>query len=56
MADPATHAPVLHRPAAPDGTHVGGPWFRHHCSPSAVTVRHPRIRRNPGTSAAGSTI
>jgi len=39
----------------PDGTHVGGPWFRH-CSPSAVTARHPRIRRNPGTSAAESTI
>src|SRR5215218_4151230 len=23
------------------GTHVGGPWLRH-CSPSAVTARHPR--------------
>src|SRR3954452_13395946 len=59
MVDPTTHAPVLHPPtagrlrrrpsvpAAPDGPHVGGPWLGH-CPPSAVTVRHPRIRRNPG--------
>src|SRR5919199_1873417 len=54
MVDSTTHAPVLHRPAAPDGPHVGGPWLGH-CPPSALTVRHPRIRRNPGTSAAEST-
>jgi hypothetical protein len=56
MADPTTDAPGLHRRAAPDGTRVGGPWLRHDCAPSAVTVRHPRIQRNPGTAAAGSTI
>jgi hypothetical protein len=56
MVGSTTHALVLHRPAAPDGPHVGGPWLRHHCAPSAVAARHPRIRRNPSTPAADPTI
>src|SRR3954451_14884280 len=53
MAGSTTHAPVLHRPAGPDGTHVGGPWRFHFSPPAsrsgirgsgAIRARRPRNR------------
>src|SRR3954453_15796184 len=53
MVDSPTAAAVCRTSAAPDGTHRRGPCHQH-CSPSAVTVRHPQphdIRHTPATES-----
>src|SRR6478609_4015533 len=55
MAAPATPAAVCRPSAAPDGTHRRGPCHQH-CSPSAVTVRHPQPHDSRLTRAVESTI
>src|SRR5919197_5140772 len=55
MVGSATRAAVCRTSAAPDGTHRRGPCHQH-CSPSAVTVRHPQPHDSRHTRAAEPTI